>query len=147
MITNLAASDAILGDDWIAYSVRESVAGEDLNRNGDISKDDSVVHVRKLSTGDTRNLGLAGKASGISGDWLVIAVWESRQRENLNGDGDTWDSVAHGRSHPVSRTTRRNTPILLPAGRVNHCLLDSQFSAACRTPLRRKWDRGQAPNR
>ena len=130
LISNLGARDALLEGDWLAYSQWESFRGEDLNGDGEtwhsvvhvrrlstgettnlglwgspvlLSGDWLVfhvfsaagLHVRRLSTGETTNLGLAGSRVLLSGDWLVFDVSERGEGEDLNGDGDTWDNVAH----------------------------------------------------
>lgn len=84
-----------LAGDLLLYSAKES--GGDLNGDGDLL--DSVLHALVLSTGTPINLGLAlGFPSVVlsDGETLVVGVWEAGQsHEDLNGDGDDGDSVAH----------------------------------------------------
>ena len=78
---------------WLVFGVSETQQREDLNGDGD-REDYSVVHVHKLSTGETTNLRLAGGGRAL-GDWFVLWASESQQGEDLNGDGDTEDDVVH----------------------------------------------------
>ena len=64
-IENLGASVAVVEGDWLVYSQWASFSGEDLNGHGDT--EDEVVHVHKLSTGETTILRLAGAVSRVLG--------------------------------------------------------------------------------
>ncbi len=91
------------GDDFIAVWASEGANGQtDLNGDGDAL--DSVVFVHELSSGVTRNLGLAAPANFqpppaavyAAKDVLVVPVHENNQgKVDLNGDGDAADSVLH----------------------------------------------------
>ena len=76
-----------LSEKWFAFRVRDL--------NGDRDFDDSVAHVRHLETGETTNLAVAARTWALSGDRLALSVSESRQGEDLNGDGDAEDSILH----------------------------------------------------
>lgn len=78
---------------WLAFDVLEGQQGEDLNADGDTG--DRVVHARELSTGETRNLGIAGTTLQASDGWFLVNVFERQQGEDLNGDGDTDDRISH----------------------------------------------------
>ena len=102
-VINLGANRAIVEGDWLAYSQWESFQGEDLNGDGDT--DDSALRVRRLSTGETTTLRQAGSVVALSGDWLVLSVYEGEQGEDLNGDGDTEDPVVHVHHLAAAETT------------------------------------------
>lgn len=87
----------------VTFVVSESQqGGTDLNGDGDIG--DEVVHVFNAATMTTTNLGVAqaeqisgapGRPS-VSGNLVVFPISESAQgKTDLNGDGDTSDSVLH----------------------------------------------------
>ena len=99
--TNLGLDAGIGGisDKWLVFGVSERGQGEDLNQDGDAF--DILLHVRDLEAGETTNHGLA-LSSGfgflgvhLSGKWLAFLVYEPRQGEDLNGDGDREDGVVH----------------------------------------------------
>jgi len=75
--------------------VRELKQGlSDLNGDGDTG--DRVVHVVRLPSMSTTNLGLAANwKPAISGDRLLTYVQESAQGLDLNGDADQVDHVLH----------------------------------------------------
>ncbi len=83
----------------LALNVREAdQGGVDLNDDGDVG--DAVLHLLDPETGELRNLRLPpSRALGprvVSGKWLVFPVDEVQHGErDLNGDGDTGDSVFH----------------------------------------------------
>lgn len=96
--TNLglaAASGLHLVGAHLVFRVEEDDQGLDLNGDGDLG--DDVFHIRDLSQAVTTNLRLAGGASSLSGSWLAMTVSEPGQGEDLNGDGDLQDGVAHVR--------------------------------------------------
>jgi WD40 repeat protein len=76
--------------------------GHDLNGDGDAN--DRVLHLWDPATG-TRNLGLAYyNSTPLDGGRIAIGVTESgHDRRDLNGDGDTDDSVLHI-WHPLTQT-------------------------------------------
>ncbi len=82
----------------IALAVSESLAGKDLNGDGDISFLDRVVHVFDPATGALTNTGFAhGSLIVAVGTAIGFTVSESAQGStDLNGDGDTDDAVAFG---------------------------------------------------
>lgn len=68
-----------------------------LDLNGDGDKNDFVFHLYDVATATTTNLGLAGgggSANSVGGTTL-FTVNEAAQRQDLNGDGDQLDLVAH----------------------------------------------------
>jgi hypothetical protein len=83
-------------DPWIAMLVHESSQGRtDLNGDGDTS--DLVLHVHNSSTGVTSNLGL-GAAGGFTLAQGRVAFYVPEYDQgslDLNGDGDSADSVVH----------------------------------------------------
>ena len=88
----------------LSFSVFESNQGNtDLNGDGDAI--DSVVHVYDASTGLTTNTGFVGNGS-MDGNLVVFEVSESLQGNiDLNGDGDTLDSIVHVYDHTTGLTT------------------------------------------
>lgn len=93
-VVNLRA--AVLGDLWLserflAFHVRESDQGEDLNGDGDL--EDWFVHVRDLQTGDAENAVVPGDVVALSGHRLIVRAIESAAGDDLNGDGDSEDLV------------------------------------------------------
>jgi hypothetical protein len=112
--TNLAlAGGAWLGSwvsgNWVMLRVSEFQQGKDLNGDGDTA--DHVAYLHNTETGETTNLALPGTAglpwlSGWqAGHWLALAVAESEQGEDLNGDGDAADHVVHLHNLETGRTT------------------------------------------
>ena len=62
-----------------------------------------------------RNLGLAGDAESLAGDHLVLSVSETAEGEDLNGDGDTNDIVAH--VHDLATGETQNLALAIDKGR------------------------------
>ena len=93
--TNLKAD----ADEWslsgnsLVFQTSERTEDKDLNGDGDTR--DTVWQVLDLSSGEITNVGLAGKESSLSGNWLILWVSESDHEEDLNGDGDVDDDVWH----------------------------------------------------
>jgi hypothetical protein len=79
----------------VAFSVNESGQGNtDLNGDGDSR--DEVVHVYDTATGTINNLKLAGMYLHNDSGLVAFSVNESGQgNTDLNGDGDSYDSVVH----------------------------------------------------
>lgn len=75
----------------IAFPTYEQVAGIDLNGDGDT--DDSVIRYFDLSTGTLVNTGVVGWGASIYGDIIAFSTFEYQMAQDLNGDGDTQDSV------------------------------------------------------
>ena len=48
-----------------------------------------------LAQGGPPVINLGGIRAIVEGDWLAYSQWESFRGEDLNGDGDTEDSVVH----------------------------------------------------
>ena len=94
--TGLGASVApsVFGN-YVAWTVPEIRQGmTDLNGDGDIS--DSVLHVADMSTGSVTNLGVPSASYNLDGTTLGFLVSENDHGgADLNGDGDTFDSVLH----------------------------------------------------
>lgn len=80
---------------YLAFGAFESVAGSDLNGDGD--QIDRVAQLLHLPTASATNTGLAiGVLSGLRGRWLAVHVAEGLQgAQDLNGDGDASDHVLH----------------------------------------------------
>ena len=69
-----------------------------VDRNGDGDANDTVVHAFDSATGVIHNLALAlsgGKWMWLADPHALIAVPESAQGADLNGDGDVGDVVLH----------------------------------------------------
>ena len=66
----------------------------DLNGDGDVIE--LVFHVYDVSSGTTTNVGLAAYDIQLDGNTITFLVSESFQGStDLNGDGDSSDSVLH----------------------------------------------------
>ena len=92
----LAGFDVSLRSHRMAIGVSElSQGGIDLNADGDAQ--DTVIHVVDLESGVRTNLGVAGSLfqafTGASD--ALFGASEFQQGVDLNGDGDTNDSVLH----------------------------------------------------
>jgi len=75
----------------IAFPTYEVNANMDLNGDGD--KDDSVIRYYDLSTKVLNNTRNVGWGASIYGDIIAFSTFESQVAQDLNGDGDTDDSV------------------------------------------------------
>ncbi|MDA1371544.1 MAG: hypothetical protein O2971_12395 [Proteobacteria bacterium] len=81
---------------WLVFQVWESRQGfTDLNNDGDTN--DAVLFYYDLFTGDITNTELAGSPIGVSPNNQIYFVMRenSGYPEDLNGDGDTADNIAH----------------------------------------------------
>lgn len=94
-----AATEWIRAWDQLAvFFVNEASHNRDLNGDGDLS--DRILGVFDSSTMESRILGLAvhqspGSFSDAHGSHLAFSAAESRQQQDLNGDGDQLDEVLH----------------------------------------------------
>lgn len=111
----LASEGALFDGTVIAFRVQETANGfTDLNHDADA--DDIVVHVHDAASGVTRNLALAAEFDlRLARNLLAFRVSELAQNgTDLNGDGDTADSVLHvfdavsGVKTNLARTPRAN---------------------------------------
>lgn len=100
-VTNLMHSSDLfefqLEGDIVAFLVRESSEGN-ADLNGDSDALDKVLHVHDFTSGTTTNLGVAlqgGTDFRLNGGLVAMAVSESFQATDLNGDLDAFDSVLH----------------------------------------------------
>ena len=89
----MSAADLHLQDDVLAFLVYEPRQGVDLN--GDMTLDDFVPHVYDISSATTTNLALEGRFPALGEGLLAFLVRESKQEQDLNGDLDQVDQVAH----------------------------------------------------
>ena len=88
----------------MVLGVSELEQSDDLNFDGDT--EDLVAHVHNLATGETTNLEIAGTGSfADSRNRLVLRVYETGQGEDLNGDGDSEDTVYHIHNLVTGETT------------------------------------------
>jgi hypothetical protein len=97
MLTNTgyAVADVAASPGLVAFQVIEAKQFAQ-NLNGDLDIDDEVIHVLDTATGQVRNLGLAGGRPVVDGALVAFAVPEGDQgNTDLNGDGDTTDTVLH----------------------------------------------------
>lgn len=97
-LTNLQFAvpyDPELRDGLLVFSVYErDQAMTDLNGDGDTW--DGVLHVYDVASGALQNVGLSGVDYHIDGKVVAFNVSETAEgRTDLNGDGDTSDSVLH----------------------------------------------------
>ena len=97
VLTNLglAGFAAELSGDVVALNVSEGQQGiADLNGDGDAN--DQVLYIHEVGTGVTTNTGLAFGLAFVGADFVGCDVDEGDQGfTDLNGDGDTQDSVVH----------------------------------------------------
>jgi hypothetical protein len=119
-VRNLGAGVVFLDKEWGVYSVWEAFAKKDLNGDGDT--EDLVNHVQDLSSGETRNLGLAAdflidpQVPVRSEDWIIFPVPESKQGTDLNGDGDLDDKVVHVHQLSSRHTVNLALAVEAPTG-------------------------------
>jgi hypothetical protein len=92
----LAVADLRLGGDQLAFRVPETLQGS-VDANGDGDRNDAILWVHDVRSGLTRSTGRAAEASyGVRSDVAVFAVREDfATGTDLNGDGDSFDVVAH----------------------------------------------------
>jgi hypothetical protein len=96
-------SSTLVDQERIVFTVAEAnqgAGGTDLNGDGDV--DDLILHVFRVPTGLTTNLGLAVSATPpfvvVDDHDVVFTVAEASQGAggtDLNGDGDVDDLVLH----------------------------------------------------
>jgi len=91
----LQATKLGLGDDVLAFTVREGFQGDtDLNLDGD--RADEVLFVYDPADGQVQNLGLAlASAAAFVVRGGRVAAYVDEGLTDLNGDGDSNDSVLH----------------------------------------------------
>lgn len=93
------------------FSVPEE-GNADLNGDGDLQ--DPVLHVYDVATGSTTNVGLAARFPQLDGSYVAMGVVEQWQgNTDLNGDGDTFDSVLH--VYDVTSPVDSTPPVITPA--------------------------------
>jgi len=80
---------------FVAFVGGEGAQGADLNGDGDLN--DGALHLHDLRTGTTRYLGCASVTTTpvVTDRFVAFGVLEeSDGAQDLNGDGDAWDTVA-----------------------------------------------------
>jgi hypothetical protein len=80
---------AVVSGDYIAFTIEEGLAGQDLNGDGD--PDDLVTALHRVGTAETTVIG-TGYRQAIDGDILVFDFQE-RHVGDRNGDGDDDDRI------------------------------------------------------
>lgn len=104
LITNLGLDVAYLNIQFegklLAFPVSERNGfvgpGVDLNGDGSIDIDDTVLHVYDTTTGVVTNTGYSVSDFDLDGDRIAFSVDESSQGgTDFNGDGDALDQVVH----------------------------------------------------
>ncbi len=103
LVTNLALAgrSPVVCGEFVAFRVRES----DTDLNGDGDTLDFVAHTYHAPSGTTRNTGLSSGQLAFQQGVLAFLVAESDQGVDLNGDGDSTDSVAHLHDVALQATT------------------------------------------
>jgi hypothetical protein len=93
--SGFAVADVASGAELVAFQVIEASQGaQSLNGDGDAA--DEVIHVLDSLTGQVHNLAVAGGRPVVDGSLVAFAVPEDDQgNTDLNGDGDTLDTVWH----------------------------------------------------
>ena len=104
---------------WVLVS-ENSQGATDLNGDGDAI--DRVLHVAAVNQGSLTNVGLESNAPTLAGTHFVFRVREALQGEDLNGDGDLSDFVAHAR-HGVHGATS-NLGLALPGSGEQYLALE-----------------------
>jgi PKD repeat protein len=117
-LTNMGLSSrsAHVSNELVVFTASELDSdGTDLNSDGDT--DDWVAHVYDVAEKMLTNLGIAG---GVYGGWeagsvaqVGVSEW-SQGNTDLNGDGDTADSVLH--VHDVRTDVTTNLGLIAPTG-------------------------------
>ena len=95
--------------DLIAYRVSEALDGIDLNGDGDTS--DYVIHVVSAGEAEPTNLGIAGDIDNMGSGLIAMAIRESSERDDLNGDGDQSDVVLFIYDAATGQLTNSGLPI------------------------------------
>jgi hypothetical protein len=97
-VTNIGyhSTVSVVKEDGVLFRVPEYGQGQaDLNEDGD-SWDAWVWHWYDFETGLVRNLKKNGSSASLFDGVITLAVSELTQgNSDLNGDGDTWDTVMH----------------------------------------------------
>jgi hypothetical protein len=75
----------------IAFETWESDFGEDLDGDGNL--DDTVIRYCDISTGAVVNTTAVGNYASVDSNVIAFETYESSLGTDLNGDGDTNDSV------------------------------------------------------
>ena len=75
----------------IAFITEEEAADEDLNHDGDIL--DSFLQYYDISTGQITNTAEAASKASVCGNIFAFSTPEDMINQDLNGDGDTDDTV------------------------------------------------------
>ena len=113
-VTNLrvafAAIDAPTAGDHVLIRVPEGAQGADLNGDGDLT--DFIVHTWHVGQQAAVNRGLAIAYSVIGRRGALFMVPEFLQGVDLNGDGDTGDSVVHAYDRAADSITNLGIPSL-----------------------------------
>lgn len=95
--TMVAGTAAAASADTILLIVSESAQGTDWNGDGDTGDLVYVLHDVATRTNTSLRVAVTTPGAGLTADGRgVLLVSESGQGRDLNGDGDTADSVLHG---------------------------------------------------
>jgi len=98
--------DVAVDNGIITFTVSEEEFGEDLNEDGNII--DRFIWYYNVSTGLTFNATtILGAYASKDGNIIAFETWEEWDNIDLNGDGDTFDSVI--RYYNMSTETIVNT--------------------------------------
>jgi len=107
--TALATGKPLVGSGFVAFSVSETEQGVDLNSDGDTG--DHVAHVWDLPSGTPINLGYAGGIGPVLGTTALAAANERSNGLDVNGDGDTDDTILYAWDHAAKAVVMSNMPI------------------------------------
>jgi hypothetical protein len=75
----------------ITFTLKESLTDKDLNHDGD--KSDCVLCYYDISTGQITNTAEAASKASLCGNIFAFSTPESMTNQDLNGDGDTDDTI------------------------------------------------------
>jgi len=89
--TGVVGTDPSVSGSIIAFSTSETWVGQDLNGDGDTS--DFVIRYYDTATSTLTNTGAVGYYPSVAGSIIAFHTDEYSVGQDLNGDGDTSDSV------------------------------------------------------
>jgi len=106
--TGIEGARASISGDVIAFHTFEFLSKQDVNGDGDA--EDVVVRLYNVRTGKLSPTVWLGKYPALAGQRLVFEANEAALDRDVNGDGDTQDSVV--RVYDLSTQTFDPTPLM-----------------------------------
>lgn len=105
--TGAAGEYPSISGDIITFTTLEYWVGEEEDWNGDGDPWDYIIRYYDISTGTLYNTGSEGNYPSIDGNTIAFITTEFFINQDLNGDGDTFDSVV--RYNDISTGATVNT--------------------------------------